>query len=216
MTPALTPTGSDATQPTIKQQTTPAVNHIATDQSTPQMKDFNITKEKRQQLRGLLVNSQPLTPDGAARQRRSKGISLSDDERKTYHAALDEVVRWNTFLTHTDLNLPEVVDFVSYAHNVNEEEHQRALVKAIESHESFKTTLRNNIEDHASALNRAYWNLDEPDNAALTREISSSFSPDKFFAAFAFMKEYLDFEASSPLGKWYAKGMYSNMTRAMV
>jgi hypothetical protein len=55
------------------------------------MKDFNITKEKRQQLRALLINSQPLTPDESARQSRSNGVSLSDDERKTYHADLDEV-----------------------------------------------------------------------------------------------------------------------------
>jgi hypothetical protein len=202
MTPVLTPTGSDTTRPAINQQTTPAVDQINTVHSAPQMKDFNITKEKRQQLRGILINSQTLAPDEAARQLRSKGIFLSDDERKTYYAALDEVVRWNTFLVQTGVNLPEVVDFVSHAYNVNEEEHQRALVMAVESHESFKNIIRTNITLDAICLTDDELNLCQLDNVALTQKISDSFSPDRFFAAFGFMEDYLDLKSSTPLGKW--------------
>jgi len=137
MTLVLTPTCSE---PTINQQTTLTVEQIDRDRSTPQMEDLNITREKRRQLRRLLINSQPLISDDTARESRSDGSPLSNDERKTYHADLDEAVRWNLFLTHTDLNLPEVVDFVSYVHNVNEDEHQCALAKAVECHESFKKT----------------------------------------------------------------------------
>lgn len=216
MTLVLTPTGSDTTEPTINQQTLPTVEHLDTDHSTPQMEDFNITKEKRQQLRGLLINSQPLTPDETGRQCRSNGVSLSDHERKTYHEDLDEVVRRNSFLTHTDLNLPEAVDFVSCEHDVNEEEHQRASTKAVESHKSFKTSTCRQILKRAISLTEVNRNLHELDDAALTQKIGDSFSPDKFFAAFAFMEDYLHFEGSSPLGKWYAKGIYVNMTRTIV
>ena len=212
MTLIFTPTGSDTTQPTINHQTTPAIERLDTH---PQMEDFNITKEKRQQLRGLLINSQPLASDETA-QRRSNGISLSDHERKNFYADLDEVVRWNTFLTQTGLNLPEVVDLVSRVYNVTEKEYQRALAKAVESHELFRMTTLANIQDHAFALIRANPKLQKLDTAAMTQKISDSFSPDKYFAAFAFMEDYLNFEGSSPLGKWYAKGIYINLTRAMV
>jgi hypothetical protein len=209
------------TQPTIKQQSTPAVDRRNTDLSEYKTLDmatreFNITKEKRQQLRGLLSNSQPLPPDEGARQRRSNGISLYDDERKVYHDAVDKVVRWNTFLVHTSLNLPEVVEFVSRVWDVNEEEYQRALAKAIESYDLFQTILCNNIWDYASDLIGASWNLEELESAALAQKISDFFSPHKFFAAFAFMEDYFNFECSSPLGKWYAKGIYVNMTCAIV
>jgi hypothetical protein len=30
------------------------------------------------------------------------------------------------------------------------------------------------------------------------------------------MEDYLNFEGSSPLGKWYAKGIFINMTRTIV
>jgi hypothetical protein len=130
----LTPIDSDATQPTTNKQTTPTVDHVDADPSTPKMEDFNITKEKRQQLRALLINSQPLIPDEKARQSRVNGSPLTDNERETYHADLDEVVRWTTFLVHADLALPEAVEFVSSVYNVNEEEYQRALAKAVEPH----------------------------------------------------------------------------------
>lgn len=211
MTLVLTPTCSE---PTINQQTTLTVEQIDRDRSTPQMEDFNITREKRRQLRRLLINSQPLISDDTARESRSDGSPLSNDERKTYHADLDEAVRWNLFLTHTDLNLPEVVDFVSYVHNVNEDEHQCALAKAVECHESFKKTTLSNIRDHATA--KVDWDLYGLDDAAMTQRIGDSFSHDKFFATFAFMQDYLDFGGSSSLGKWYAKGIYMNMTCAAV
>jgi hypothetical protein len=212
----LTPIDSDATQPTTNKQTTPTVEHVDTNPSVPKMEDFNITREKRQQLRGLLINSQPLTPDETARQSRSNGSSLTDTERKTFHADLDEAVRWSTFLVHTDMALPGSVDFVSSMYNVDEEEYQRALAKAVETHESFKTTTLDNLEEHATSFIRENRKLHKLDNTALTQKISDSFSPDKFFAAFAFMGDYLNFEDSSSLGKWYAKGIYINMTRAMV
>jgi hypothetical protein len=101
-------------------------------------------------------------------------------------------------------------------YNVTEEEYQRALARAVESHELFRMTTLGNIQDHAFALIRANPKLHKLDTAALTREISDSFSPDKYFAAFAFMGDYLNLEGSSPLGKWYAKGIYINMTRAVV
>jgi hypothetical protein len=177
------------------------------------MEDFNITKEKRQQLHSLLINSQLLAPDETARQGRLDGFSLTDHGRKAFHKNLDETVRWNTFLTHTSVNLPEVVGLDSYEYNVNEEEYQRAVANAVESHESFKKTTCRNIQKHTTSLISANKNLRELDDVALTQKISDSFSPDKLFDAFAFMEDYLNFEDSSSLGKWYAKGIYINMTR---
>jgi hypothetical protein len=147
-----TPVGSDTTQVAINQPPTPPVEHVDTDQFAPRMEDFNITREKRQQLRGLLITSQSLVPDKKARQGRSNGLPLTDDERKMYYEDLDETVRWNNFLVYSGLNVPEVVGFVSYVYNVNEEEHQRALAKAVESHESFNTTTCDNIQKHAMDL----------------------------------------------------------------
>lgn len=216
MTLVLTPTGSDSTQPIINQKTTPAVERLNTAHSAPQMGDYHITKEKRQQLRGLLVESQPLTPNETARQDRSNSLALPDDERKMYYAELDEILRWNTFLLHSGLNIPEVVDFVSWGYNANEEEHQCALAQAVESHESFKTTTCSNLQKQATSLIKTIPNLRELDDLALTQQISDSFSLDKFFAAFAFMADFLNYGGSSPLGKWYAKGIYVNMTRTVV
>lgn len=216
MTLVLTPVGSETTQPPINQQSTPSFEQVDTEQFTPRMKDFNITKAKRQQLRGLLINSQPLTPDETARQRRSEGFSPRVYERESLHEILDEVVRWNTFLVHTGLNLPEVLDFVFDVHKCNEEEYQRALAKAVESQESFMRTTCNNIEEQVTSLVENDGELHELDDVALTKKIEDSFSPDKFFAAFAFMKDYLNFEDSSSLGKWYAKGIYINTTRTVM
>jgi hypothetical protein len=209
----LTPVGSDTTQSAINQQSTPPVAHVDTNHSAPPMEDFNITKEKRQQLRSLLINSQLLAPDETARQGRFDGFSLTDHGRKAFHKNLDETVRWNTFLTHTSVNLPEVIGLVSYEYNVNEEEYQRAVANAVQSHESFKRTTCSNVQKHATSLISANKNLRELDDVALTQKISDSFTPDKYFDAFAFMEDYLNFEDSSALGKWYAKGIYVNMTR---
>jgi hypothetical protein len=212
----LTPVSSETSQPAINQHVTSPVKHVNTDQSAPQMEDFNITKEKRQQLRGLLHNSQSLAPDENASQSRSNGASLTYNERNTYHTDLDEAIRWNLFLTHTDLNLNRFADFVSSIHNVNEEEHRRAFAKAVRSHESYKTTTCSNIKEHAISIIRANLNIRQLDDVALTQKISDSFSPDKFFAAFAFMEDYLNFEGSSPLGKWFAEGIYVNIVRTLV
>jgi hypothetical protein len=93
MTLVLTPVGSETTQSAINQQITSPVEHVDTDHSAPQMEHLNITKEKRQQLRRLLINSQPLTLDETARQGLSCGFSLTDHGRKTFHKNLDETVR---------------------------------------------------------------------------------------------------------------------------
>jgi hypothetical protein len=219
MTLVLTPVGSETTQPPINRQITSpvdSVEHVDTEHSAPQMEHLNITKEKRQQLRRLLINSQPLTLDETARQGLSRGFSLTDHGRKAFHKNLDETVRWNTFLTHSHVNLPEIIASFSYEYLVNEEEYQLALAKAVESHESLKATTCSNIQKHATCLVRANKNLHELDNAALTQKVSDSFSPDKFFDAFTFMEDYLNFEDSSALGKWYAEGIYINMTRTAI
>ena len=170
-----------------------------------------LTKEKRQQLRKLLINLQPLAPAGTASQARSNGKSLSDNEREAYHAEVDVAVRWNTFLVHTSLNLPELVSYVSNKHKVNEEEHQRALAKAIKSHTSFKTTTCENLQVHAASLIRADPKLSQLNDAALGQKIGDSLNPDKFFAAFSFLKDFLNYEGCAPLGKWFIKTIYTNM-----
>jgi hypothetical protein len=216
MAPVLTPTGSDTTQPTINRQIIPAIEQIDTDRTTPHMEVYHINPKKRQQLRGLLINSQPFVPNEKARQGRSNGSSLSDHKRKTFHADLDEFLRWNTFLVHSGLNLPEVVDYISDLYNANEQEYQRALTKAVELHDSLKTTTCNNLQKHAAALLQATPDLRELDNVTLTQKISDSSSLDRFFAAFNYTEDYLDYGGSSPMGKWYAKGIYVNMTRTLV
>ena len=129
---------------------------------------------------------------------------------------MDVAVRWNTFLVHASLNLPELVACVSGKHNANEEEYQNALAKALKSHNSFKTATCEHLQKQATSLARADLKLSQLNDAALAQKIVDSLGPDKFFAAFAFMADFLNYGGSSPLGKWYAKGIYVNMTRTVV
>lgn len=175
------------------------------------MEDYNLTKEKRQQLRRLLINLQPLTPDETAKQARSSGKFMGDGERDAYHAEVDVAVRWNTFLVHASLNLPELVACVSGKHNANEEEYQNALAKALKSHNSFKTATCEHLQKQATSLARADLKLSQLNDAALAQKIVDSLGPDKFFAAFGFLKDFLNYEGCAPLGKWFMKTIYTNM-----
>jgi hypothetical protein len=52
---------------------------------------------------------------------------------------------------------------------------------------------------------------------AYTEKINREFSAQTYFSCFTFMKEHLDFERSTDLGKWFVKGKFfsaSNCTCA--
>jgi len=168
--------------------------------------DFVVTKGKRQQLRELLIEPEPVNLHEDAV--RSSDHTLSDPERKVYRAEVDKAVRWDTF--RIGQALKEHVVFISDKHNVNEEEYQSAWAQAIESHNLYKTNACGKLVEFTTSLTKDP-GLRYLDDAAFREIIDASFTTQKFFDAFSYLQDYLNLPGSTARGKWYATEMWTSM-----
>lgn len=175
--------------------------------------DFIITKAKRQELRKLMEDGKTLTRK--SQMKAAKAISrtpLSPGEKKDYNAKLDRVIRWNTLLIHVNLNLQDVMAFV-FGERVETDssDYEWARNKMLENCRSYKSKVCAQFKSFVEAMTTQDPTLLELSDNGFATKVGEAFTATNYFHCFFFMKNYLNVEGSSSLGKWFLKSIFVNM-----
>jgi hypothetical protein len=137
---------------------------------------------------------------------------LTKEELDVAIRCLDRAVRWNTFLIHVNLNAHDVIDSVTNRPiNTDSNEFGQLRTKFADNVRSFKNKTLDRFVTHINELlEQETWLKDASDTGFKDR-LSQKFNYQNWVFCFYYMKDYIDFEASSNLGKWYMENMYVNL-----
>ncbi|KAL9023601.1 MAG: hypothetical protein Q9180_008171 [Flavoplaca navasiana] len=147
----------------------------------------------------------------------SEGDSQEEEGELTEEQlTLDRLIRWNTFLCHTN-KLWEDIVYEAYGpkFNIDTAIGQAARGKVFENTRSYKSRTVKHMKEHV----REIFNCDEHRNKKTlytTRELltdffESVFSSGNYFAVFRHIDGYVEYEGSTELGKFYMRSVYCNL-----
>jgi hypothetical protein len=137
---------------------------------------------------------------------------LTKAELDTAICRLDRAVRWNTFLVHINLNAHDVIDSVtSRPLDTDSRDFAQLRTKFTDNVRSFKNKTVDRFIAHIGELIRQESWLTHASDAGFKDRLFQKFNYQNWASCFYYMKEYIDFEGGSDLGKWYMENMYVNL-----
>lgn len=171
---------------------------------------YPINASKRQELRTALM-------EGRANYRKSKSPSpsildqadLTTEQREFFEAECDRWTRWNIFLIHSVANHRDLLRFV-WGDRIAADSSQwnTSYKRILDSNRSFKSKTLAKIRNLVARQIEADATLLLATDQAYTDKINREFSAQTYFSCFAFIKDHLDFEGSTDLGKWFVKSKF--------
>ncbi|KAI0550500.1 hypothetical protein F4679DRAFT_583466 [Xylaria curta] len=144
------------------------------------------------------------------------GTIAEDDERER---KLSRASRWQIFLYHRHLPAVEADTIKSVYGDIEPTSHEyiNARQRLVDDQKNFKAHLLADmaklLEKHAEQPeNKVLLDLDvEPSPARLRALAHSAWSPENFFQVWKYIKGYVDYEKSTPLGQYYMKHMFQGL-----
>ncbi|SMR42023.1 unnamed protein product [Zymoseptoria tritici ST99CH_1A5] len=177
-------------------------------EARPSMR-FNLTKGHREELRELRKG--PSTPFKSKLIDANSAL-LTEDEKHEYLPDLELAVRWTTFLVHLDIGLTNAVVIVFGDRKaLHPSDFEWAVEKVTEGHDYIKDTVC--VQAHAlvqelTTEDASLWDLTDNDFA---KYLDGNFDTEQYFSVFDFMRDFINFEGSSKLGKWYMQNVFINL-----
>lgn len=137
---------------------------------------------------------------------------LTKEELDTAIRRLDRAVRWNTFLVHVNLNAHDVINSIT-PHPIDTDSYDftQLRCKFADNVRSFKNKTLERFLAHVRELIKQETWLKDASDAGFKDRLGSKFNHQNWAFCYYYMKEYVDFEACSDLGKWYMENMYVNL-----
>ncbi|KAF1816370.1 hypothetical protein P152DRAFT_454635 [Eremomyces bilateralis CBS 781.70] len=179
---------------------------------TPPVKSFLIliSKETRMKMRSRLIDGERL--DHVTRASEAVSGFVPKEELSEYIRRLDRVIRWNTFLTHSNINAYNMIDFVTDGKvAVDASEFWILRTKILDNVRTYKNKMLARFEIHIKSLIEIEPWIKNMNEDGLRKRLESKFNAQNFLFVWYYMKDYIDVDNSAPLGKWFMKNMYVNM-----
>jgi len=127
---------------------------------------------------------------------------------------LDRFIRWDAFIYHSHYFHPEAIVKI-YGANITAD-HQPwkvARTKYFDNIKAYKGQVLSAIKTHVVRI----LGDDDTNHIAMVTDgnqlrtfFSGQYNTTNLYFCFNYMKDYVDIESSSPLGQYYAKGMFSS------
>lgn len=113
---------------------------------------------------------------------------------------------------YTNLNLPNVLIFVfSNRIELNSKDWKQARAKILKNYRTYKSNICKGFKSLIATLSKQDDTLLEISDQSFTNKVGKTFNSPNFFYYFYFIKNYLNVEGSTPLGKQYLKTIYINL-----
>ncbi|RYC62816.1 hypothetical protein CHU98_g3384 [Xylaria longipes] len=168
--------------------------------------------------RGELLSSKTTLQSRRRRARPAdvEGAIAENDERER---KLSRVSRWQHFLYHRHLPAKEADNIKSVYGDIapTSYEYTAARQRLVDDQKNFKAhvlaDMAKLLEKHAQQPSSAVL-LDievEPSPARLRELANGAWSPENFFSVWKYMRGYVDYKKSSPLGQYYMKHMFQGL-----
>ena len=121
---------------------------------------------------------------------------------------LDCATRWNSFLCHSNLNQVQLVQWVT-AGDVPPDAFNAMRQKVNEDTRSYKNKVLNNFQDQIEAMLEADACLKDTHGEEFMACLEKQFNAQNFLDVWYYMKDYVDVEGSSEVGKWYMQSKFN-------
>jgi hypothetical protein len=168
------------------------------------------TLEKRKAMRQSLQEGERLTRPATRKSQSSSGENPDKDTEWTNK--LDRLIRFNVFLTHSNLNANELIDHITDSSLPHETpQFAKLRTKLMENTRSHKNKTIDNLEDHIAILLKDNGWLKDMGDEGFKRYLHSHLNQQNWQHIWVYMKDYVDYENSSELGKWFMKNIYANL-----
>ena len=182
------------------------VNHGVESSSTLESK---VSQNKRKEMRASLQKGNVI-PRLNKRKAEFTYVPLSAAELVTVTAKLDRATRWNTFLTHTNLNAHEIIEAVTSGRvDVDSADFNTLRSKLQENVRSYKNNVLKNMEIFLEDMFGKDKGLVDSSDSTFQIKFGESFNQQNYLFVFYYIKNYVNFDGSSDLGRWYTESMSS-------
>jgi hypothetical protein len=163
-------------------------------------------------MREALANGERMPRPNRGRRIANPQPPLTKEELETAMRRLDRAVRWNTFLVHINLNSHDVIDSVtSHPIDTDGRDFGQLRSKLTDNVRSFKNKTLDRVLIHVGELIKQEPWLKDASDSDFRNRLGQKFNFQNWAFCFYYMKGYVNFEASSDLGKWYMENMYVNL-----
>jgi len=157
--------------------------------------------------------ARPATRKRVAEAEEAEGYEVvASEQMKQWTNEIDRIIRFNIFLTHSNLNAHEVIDTITggaLGHDTNQFITLRT--KVLENTRTHKNKTIDGMEDHiAKLLEDNTWLRGMPEHD-FKNYLSNHLNAQNWAAVFNYIKDYIDLDNSSDLAKWFIKNIYANL-----
>ncbi|KAF2861489.1 hypothetical protein K470DRAFT_269826 [Piedraia hortae CBS 480.64] len=177
----------------------------------PPISAFAVDAAKRAAMREQLLEGKKLKRTKRFPRRVAGENDLTTAEFRFESKKLERAVRWNTLLTHSNLNGDDVIA-ASTGGRVPKGtgDYARLRGKLQQNVRSYKSKTTANMQ---SLLTR-YMKISDwrdRDDEDFVSWFSGTFTKQRYFYVFYFLKRQIDYDASTEMGRWYMKSVYTNL-----
>lgn len=139
-------------------------------------------------------------------------IPLTDKEKKIFQSKLDRTLRQNTLLVYINLNFEDVLYFVQ-GNRIDKDSSDfvQGRTKALENQRIYKSKTCSLLKKFINILVQKDPSLLKISDTLFASKVIETFNSTNFFACFYYIKNNLNIDGSSELGKQFLKSIYINL-----
>lgn len=180
--------------------------------STKATDEFPINTIKRQELRKAIKNGKKLLSKGKLKAFSEEALALTTEEKKSFQSKLDRVIRQNTLLTYSNLNLLDILLYMySDRIKVNNSNYLAARTKIQENYRTYKSKTCLQLKLFVQILITQDRSLLEISDNSFFEKVIGLFLLENYFTIFYFIKNYLNIDSSTNLGKQFLQNIFTNL-----
>lgn len=180
--------------------------------STKATDEFPINTIKRQELREAIKNGKKLLSKGKLKAFSEEALALTTEEKKSFQSKLDRAIRQNTLLTYSNLNLLDILLYIySDRIKVNNSNYLAARTKIQENYRTYKSKTCLQLKLFVQILITQDRSLLEISDNSFFEKVIGLFLLENYFTIFYFIKNYLNINSSTDLGKQFLQNIFTNL-----
>ena len=137
-------------------------------------------------------------------------MGASTEKMAEWSCYLDRAIRWNSFLCHSTLNQVHLVQWITTGDIPLDAADFNTLCQNVnENTRSYKNQVLNNFQDQIEAMLEADACLKDTHGEEFMACLEKQFNAQNFLDVWYYMKDYVDVERSSEVGKWYMQSKFN-------